>query len=60
MAKKQTQPDVPEILPPGGGSYTRHPDTGELTRVEGTKRHREEDVEQPQQSAVQQPTTIQE
>ena len=36
MATKKPNPtDVPEQLPQAGGSYVRHPDTGELTQTEG-------------------------
>lgn len=36
MATKKSNPaDVPELLPQTGGSYVRHPDTGELTQTEG-------------------------
>lgn len=37
MAKpKQSEAPAAEANPKGGGSFIRHPETGELNRVEGT------------------------
>lgn len=61
MAKKQTD-QQPENNPQAGGSYTRHPDTGELKQTEGLGMQTDASEPSPQPSAPspQSPTNNQE